>query len=224
MAFRQCFLRPPELTKKVLPKVLQNFQKTPKCTCWPKELNQKDFPRNIQYRTRPKGPFFRHCAIFFSKKLFSPRKAPLQFFRSFATEWMLKNPKGSSLSVYLEFCNRMDVEKFQRVLPFSFFRHCETFFQIFLSPNIKLFMITVTNIEYQTTQHKSRLPKKCWKKLVFHVFLPCSLEMWFIFFNESEGVTKSNGEAARRRNKGQAYQGEEVEWRVKGSRPMGCAC
>ena len=133
MAFRQCFLRPPELTKKVLPKVLQNFQKTPKCTCWPKELNQKDFPRNIQYRTRPKGPFFRHCAIFFSKKLFSPRKAPLQFFRSFATEWMLKNPKGSSLSVYLEFCNRMDVEKFQRVLPFSFFRHCETFFQIFFS-------------------------------------------------------------------------------------------
>ena len=97
------FLRPPELTKIVLPKVLQNFQKTPKCTCWPKELNQKGFPRNIQYRTRPKGPFFRHCATFF-KKLFSPRKAPLfNFFWSFATEWMLKNPKGSSLSVFWSF-------------------------------------------------------------------------------------------------------------------------
>ena len=93
------FSRPPELTKIVLPKVIQNFQKTPKCTCWPKELNQKGFPRNIQYRTRPKGPFFRHCATFF-KNFFSPRKAPFNF---------------------LEFCNRMDVEKSQRVLPFSFF-------------------------------------------------------------------------------------------------------
>ena len=73
----------------------------PKCTCWPKELNQKGFPRNIQYRTRPKGPFFRHCATFFKKKLFSPRKAPLHFFWSFPTECMLKNPKGSSLSVFL---------------------------------------------------------------------------------------------------------------------------
>ena len=35
--------------------------------------------RNIQYRTRPKGPFFQHCATFFKKTL-SPRKVPLQFF------------------------------------------------------------------------------------------------------------------------------------------------
>ena len=97
--FVSVFLRPPELTKIVLPKGLQNFQKTPKCTCWPKELNQKGFPRNIQYRTRPKGPFFWHCAIFF-KETFSTTKGPLQFFWSFATEWMLKNPKGSSLSVF----------------------------------------------------------------------------------------------------------------------------
>ena len=131
MAFRQCFLRPPEPTKIVLPKVLQNFQKTPKCTCWPKELNQKAFPRNIQYRTRPKGPFFRHCATFF-KKIFHHERPPLQFFWSFATEW-LKNPKGPSLSVFLEFCNRMDVEKSQRGLPFSFFWHCEIFFQNFFS-------------------------------------------------------------------------------------------
>ena len=117
MVFRHCFLRPPELTKIVLPKVLQNFQKTPKCTCWPTELNQKGLPRNIQYRMRPKGPFFRHCATFFKKK-FSPRNAPLQFFWSFATEWMLKNPKWSSL---------------------CFFRHFETFFKKFFfhksSPN-----------------------------------------------------------------------------------------
>ena len=45
------------------PKILQNFKKTPNCTRWPKELNQKGFPFNIRYRTRPKGPlpvFFRH--------------------------------------------------------------------------------------------------------------------------------------------------------------------
>ena len=40
---------------------------------------------------------------------FPPKGPPSIFFRSFATERMLKNPKGSSLSV--------------------FFRHCETFFQ-----------------------------------------------------------------------------------------------
>ena len=59
-----------EVTKIVLPKVLQNFEKTPNCTCWPKELNQKGFPRNIQYRRRLKGPpfqFFRHCETFFIK-------------------------------------------------------------------------------------------------------------------------------------------------------------
>ena len=100
MAFRQCFLGPPELTKIVLPKVLQSFQKTPKCTSWPKELNQKGFPRNIQYRTRPKGPFFRHCD-FFQKKIFHHESPPPSiFFWSFATEWMLKNPKGSPLSVF----------------------------------------------------------------------------------------------------------------------------
>ena len=89
------------MTRKVLPKVLQNFEKTPKCTLWPKELNQKGFPCNIQYRTRPKGPpldFFRHCATFVQKS-FSTKVSPLQFFWSFATEWMLKNPKGSFLSV-----------------------------------------------------------------------------------------------------------------------------
>ena len=111
MAFRQCFLRPTELTKIVLPKFLQNFQKTPKWTCWPKALNQKRFLRNIQYRTRPNchpSDFFRHCETFFNKTNFPTKGSPLQFFWSFATEWMLKNPKGSSLSV--------------------FFWHCETFF------------------------------------------------------------------------------------------------
>ena len=79
MVFRQCFFKDhnrPELTKIVLPKVLQNLQKTPKCTWWPEELNQKGFPRNIQYRTRPKGPpfqFFRHCGTFFRKKIFRKR-------------------------------------------------------------------------------------------------------------------------------------------------------
>ena len=111
MTFRQCFLRPPDVTKIVVPKVLQNFEKTPNCTCWPKELNQKGFPRNIQYRTRPKRPpfkFFRDCVTFFN--FFPPKGPPSNF---------------------LEFCNRMDVEKSQS--PLSFFRHCETFFPNFFS-------------------------------------------------------------------------------------------
>ena len=102
------FFDTPEVTKIVPPKSLQNFKNTPNCTCWSKQLNQKSFPRNIQYRTRPKGPLsvFSALRLFFGKK--SP-KGPYQFFLSFATEWMLKNPKGSPLSI--------------------FFRHCETFFE-----------------------------------------------------------------------------------------------
>ena len=93
MDFRQCFFLKfifdrPEVTKIVLPKVLQNFILL-------------GFPRNIQYRTRPNGPpfqfFFRHCETFFGKKI--PIRAPFSF---------------------LEFCDRMDVEKSQRV-PLSVF-------------------------------------------------------------------------------------------------------
>ena len=48
MAFRQSFFfDTPEATKIVLPNVPQNFKKTPNCTRWPKEVNQKGFPRNI---------------------------------------------------------------------------------------------------------------------------------------------------------------------------------
>ena len=86
------FFDTPEVTKIVLPKILQNFKVSPKSTWWPKKLNEPKriflfFPRNIQHRARLKGP-------------------NLQFFWSFATEWMLKNSKRS---------------------PFQFFRHCETF-------------------------------------------------------------------------------------------------
>ena len=94
--FVSVFLRPPELTKIVLPKVLQNFQKTPKCTCWPKELNQK-VSRGI-YITVPPLDFFGTLRLFSKKN--SPRKGPSSIFWSFATEWMFKNPRGSSLLVF----------------------------------------------------------------------------------------------------------------------------
>ena len=128
MVFRQWsfnFLRQPEVTKLVLPKVLQNFEKTPNCTCWPKKLNQKGFLRNTKYKTRQKGPpsVFWDCD-FSGKKI--PQRIPLQFFWSFATGGMLKNPKGD----FLEFCDRKDVEKSQRA-PFQFFRRYETFFKNF---------------------------------------------------------------------------------------------
>ena len=72
------------------------------------------FPRNIPNRARPKSPPFQFFSalrdiffgIFFSK-FFSPKGPPC---------------------IFLMFCDRMDVEKPQRVPPFSFFRHCEIFF------------------------------------------------------------------------------------------------
>ena len=93
------FFDTPEVTKIVL----QNFKVSLKCTCWPRKLNQKSFsffPRNIQYRTRLKGPtfeFFRHCGTFF--KIVFPQKGP-SIVWSFATKWMLKNPKGPPFQIF----------------------------------------------------------------------------------------------------------------------------
>ena len=92
-------------------KVLQNIIAS-KCTIWSSELNQKGFSCFSAWHTIPgetkDSPlsFFSGTArLFFSKKNF-PRRVPLHF---------------------LMFCDRMDVEKSQRVPPFSFFRHCEIF-------------------------------------------------------------------------------------------------
>ena len=85
MAFRQCFLRP-ELTKIVLPKVLQNF----KFHLLALGTEPKSFPHNIQCRTRPKRPpfqFFRHCETFFREKNF-PQKVLPSIFLGFVTDWV----------------------------------------------------------------------------------------------------------------------------------------
>ena len=64
----------------------------------------KRFPRNIQYCTRPKGPsfqfFFLHGETVFWEKFFSQGVLP---------------------SIFLEFCDKMDVEQSRRVPLFSFF-------------------------------------------------------------------------------------------------------
>ena len=76
------FLRPPELTKIVLPKVLQNF----KFHLLAQGTEPKSFPHNIQCRTRPKGPpfsFFGIARLFFGKICFS-KVSPLHFF------WVLR--------------------------------------------------------------------------------------------------------------------------------------
>ena len=93
-------------------KVLQNII-APNCTIWSSELNQKGFSCFPAYHTIPgetKGSpfqFFSALRDFFSGKFFSS--------------------KGPPPSIFLLFCDRMDVGKSQRVPPFSFFRHCEIF-------------------------------------------------------------------------------------------------
>ena len=93
------FFDTPEVTKTVLPKVLQN----PKLYLLVQVTEPKRFsfiPRIIQYRTRLKGPpfsFFSTLRDFFRKKF---PKVPPSIFWSFATEWMLKNPKGFPLSFF----------------------------------------------------------------------------------------------------------------------------
>ena len=93
------FLRPPELTKIVLPKVLQNF----KFHLLVQGTEPKSFPHNIQCRTRPKGPpfqFFRHCETFFRKKIF-PKGSPLQFFWVLRQPGYRKIPKGLPFQFFL---------------------------------------------------------------------------------------------------------------------------
>ena len=96
--FSSVFLRPPERTKIVLPKVLKNF----KFHLMAQGTEPKSFPHNIQCRTRPKGPpfqFFSALRDFSGKKIF---------------------PKGPPF-IFFGFCDRLGIEKSQRVTPFSFF-------------------------------------------------------------------------------------------------------
>ena len=72
------------------------------------------FPRKIPNRARPKSPPF---------QFFSALRDI--FFRIFFSKFFFRK---RSPCIFLMFCDRMDVEKPQRVPPFSFFRHCEIFF------------------------------------------------------------------------------------------------
>ena len=85
-------------------KVLQNII-APNCTIWSSELNQKSFscfPHVTYYTGRDQRvPPFNFSALpdFFSEKIY-PKGSPLQFFCCFATEWMLKNSKGSPFQFF----------------------------------------------------------------------------------------------------------------------------
>ena len=77
------FFDTPEVTKIVRPKVLQIFH-APNCTCWHRELDQKDFPffRVPQCRARLKRPpfsFFDIEAFFKKKSPEGPTGAPIRF-------------------------------------------------------------------------------------------------------------------------------------------------
>ena len=107
------------------------------------------FPRNIPYRERPKSPPFnffgtaRHFFRNFFFEIFFPQRVPPAFFDVLRQNGCWKIPKGSSFQFFsalwdffpkikknfffnfFMLCDRMDVEKPQRV-PLSVFRHCET--------------------------------------------------------------------------------------------------
>ena len=93
MALRQCFFfDTPEMTKIVIPKIIQNFKLY-----------------LLAQGTEPKRFFF------FLRETYNTGRdffGIVRIFRSFATELMLKNPKGPSLSVLFRHCeffsNRMD--------------------------------------------------------------------------------------------------------------------
>ena len=72
MVFRQCFFfifsRPPEVTKIILPEVLQNFKFHLLAQGTKPKRFSPFFLRNVHYRARLNGPpfqIFRHCATFY---------------------------------------------------------------------------------------------------------------------------------------------------------------
>ena len=102
MAFRQCFFS--KCTWSDQNSSTKSSTKFYILNCpgnWTKKFSPF-FPRNIHYRARQKGPLFQFfsalCDFFF--EFFSKEGFHLQFFFSFATEWILKNTKVSSLSVF----------------------------------------------------------------------------------------------------------------------------
>ena len=109
MAFPQCFLRPPELTKIVqqkFSKILLHQIAPFGLANWTRKVFPV-FPRNIPYRARPKGPpfqFFSALWDFFPEILFHQILFTLQFFADLRQNGCWKIPKGS---------------------PFSFFWHCD---------------------------------------------------------------------------------------------------
>ena len=127
MAFRQCFLRPSDLTKIVLPKVLQNF----KFHLLAQGTEPKRFPHNIQCRTRPKGPppfqFFRHCETFFGKKF--PKGSPFNFFWVLRQTGYRKIPKGPSFQFFFgvvrlfskKVCSAVEENTLKLWCPFAIF-------------------------------------------------------------------------------------------------------
>ena len=143
------FFYPHELTKIVLQKfykILLHQNALFGLANWTKKVFPV-FPRNIPYRARPKTPpfhFFSALWDFFFEKKFFPKGSPLHFFWCFATEWMLKNPKGSLLSVFFRHCEIFSRKwkflfssifscfatewmlKNHKGSPLSVFRHCET--------------------------------------------------------------------------------------------------
>ena len=112
----------------------------------------KRFPALHTIPDETKGSIFSALCDFFQKK-FPHERVPPSIFWSFATEWMLKNPKGSPLSV--------------------FFRHCETFFHEFFfhksSPNSPILgnfevLLLFLSFGYGADLGRSRLVFK------FHMF------------------------------------------------------
>ena len=99
------------------------------------------FYRNLQNRTRLKGSiFFRHCATFFENFLMSQK---------------------SPLSSFLIFCNRIYVNKAQRVPPFTFFGTMRHFlkeknqkFQVFF---FKKSLLRILSLRYSADFRRSRL-------------------------------------------------------------------
>ena len=101
-------------------------------------------------------------------------------------------PKGSPLQFFLLFCDRMDVEKSQRVPPYSFFSALWDFFLIFFSPRVPLQFLW-----YFTTEWMLKNPKGSPLTVFFRhwdfflIFFSPRVPLQFLWYFTTEWVFKN---------------------------------
>ena len=129
---------------------------------WRKSLQSSIFTSSKKLKGT-KGYFPLEYFLFFFEKKF-PQKVPLQFFWSFPTQRMLKNPKGSHLSVFsalLDFFSKKFFSPKVPLLQFVWWFATEWIKNLKVSPLVRQFGSTFGFFRYRRREYFDTLKSFC---------------------------------------------------------------